>query len=91
MAKQVKKESKPRTRVPDKDQYTAGGPRPRPHSPHADNPPKRQSQPDNDKVPKEDAEEHADSMKAAGKWKNEDTPPYARTYDRPLDEEGDED
>jgi hypothetical protein len=79
----------PPSRVPDKDQYSAGGTRPRPQSPHADNPPKRQDALENSSEPKEDPDEHADAMKSAGKWKQEDTPPYARTYDHPLDEEGD--
>lgn len=45
MAKQIKKESEARSRIPDKDEYTAGGPRnrprARPNAPHADKPPRR--------------------------------------------------
>lgn len=89
MSKQVKKDSEPRTRIPDKDQYTAGGPRPRPQTrpnvPHADNPPKRGET--LRKEEKED-EDHEESVMNAGKWKPEDEPPYAKTYAKPLDEDG---
>lgn len=95
MAKQMKKAAEPRTRVPeqvvsDKDQYTAGGPRPRPQSPYADNPPKRDRSADARNEPKEvDEEDRGDApVEGQGKWKPEGEPPYARTYKEPLDEEG---
>lgn len=87
MAKQKEKKVKQTTsQIPDKDQYTAGGPRqkpgPMPRSPQADNRPERETHP----LP----EKAGEGGPNEGKWKAEDVPPFARTYKEPLDEEGNE-
>ncbi len=86
MAKQKDQVKKTPSQVPDKDQYSAGGPRqkpkPQPQVPQADNRPEREAHPFPEKAGEGGPNE--------GKWKAEDIPPFARTYQEPLDEEGNE-
>jgi hypothetical protein len=87
MATRTKKPSKETTKpkqdtqsIPDKDKYTAGGPRGKSNTDRA----RRQADDKNPSVPETAKGDHV----AKGKWKPEDEPPYARTYDAPLDEDG---
>lgn len=80
MASKTKKPNADTPSIPDKDKYTAGGPRGKSNTDRA----RRNSTAEDRNDPKPAEGDHV----AKGKWKPEDEPPYARTYDAPLDEDG---
>jgi hypothetical protein len=79
MASRTKKSNTESQSIPDKDKYTVAGPRGKSNTDRA----RRKTDDNNPSEPETAKGDHV----AKGKWKPEEEPLYARTYDAPLDED----